>query len=154
AQGIEVRRSASGFTHEGRAYLPGTFVVPMAQPKMGAVRWLLGRTLYPDNSHTRSRSGAPIGPYDMATDNMAEFMGVQVDPVDAPLRAELVRLTGDVVPEGRLSQGQHGYVLDGRLNASFRAVSLLLDRGVAVRRVRRQDAPGMSPGDFVVPASA
>ena len=54
----------------------------MAQPKMGLIRYLLGRTFYPDNEWTRDRDGSPIRPYDMATDTMFEFMGVRVDPVD------------------------------------------------------------------------
>ena len=47
-QGIDVQRASRDFTHEGRVYGAGTFVVSMAQPKMGVIRWLLGRTFYPD----------------------------------------------------------------------------------------------------------
>ena len=67
-QGITVERSSAGFTHEGRVYGPGTWVVSVAQPKRGVVRWLLGRTLYPDNSYTRTADGDPIRPYDMSGD--------------------------------------------------------------------------------------
>ena len=79
-QGIEVRatRHQPSFTHEGRVYGPGTYLVSMAQPKRGVIRWLLGRTFYPDNSYTRDRAKAvPIRPYDMSTDNISEFMGVR-----------------------------------------------------------------------------
>ena len=62
---------------DGRVYGPGSFVVSMAQPKVGLVRWMLGRTFYPDNSYTRDREGNPIRPYDMATDTFSEFMGVR-----------------------------------------------------------------------------
>ncbi|MDH3224229.1 MAG: M14 family metallopeptidase, partial [Gemmatimonadota bacterium] len=86
-QGISVDRANSAFTHEGRVYDAGTYVVSMAQPKRGVIRWLLGRTFYPDNSYTRDRSGDPIRPYDMSTDNLAEFMGVRVDPVATPVTA-------------------------------------------------------------------
>jgi len=55
--------------------------VSMAQPKMGVVRWLLGRTFYPDNTYTRDLEGTPIRPYDMSTDTFAEFMGVKSDPI-------------------------------------------------------------------------
>jgi hypothetical protein len=71
-QGIEVHRASGGFTHEGRVYGAGTYVVSMAQPKRGVIRWLLGRTFYPDNDYTRSRDGSPMRPYDMSTDNSAE----------------------------------------------------------------------------------
>jgi len=141
-QGIEIRRAPRDFVHEGKVYGAGSFVVPMAQPKMGVVRWLLGRTLYPDNTYTRDRDGAPIRPYDMATDNMAEFMGVRVDPVDTPVTAELAGVTASVEPRGTVASGAAAYRLDGRLNASYRAVNLLLDRGATIRRDAR--------GDFLV----
>jgi hypothetical protein len=70
-QGIEVRKALAGFTHEDRIYGAGSYVVSMAQPKQGVIRWLLGRTYYPDNSYTRHRDGRPIKPYDMSTDNIA-----------------------------------------------------------------------------------
>ena len=136
-QGIEVQRASRDFTHEGRVYGAGTFVVSMAQPKMGVIRWLLGRTFYPDNSYTRNRDGTPIRPYDMSTDNMAEFMGVRVDPVDEAVETGLTEVTALLDPVGRVTPGRFGYVLDGRLNDSFEAVNLLLAANVGVRRLDR-----------------
>jgi hypothetical protein len=150
AQGIEVRRAPSEFVHEGRVYGAGSFVVPMAQPKMGVIRWLLGRTHYPDNSYTRDADGNPIRPYDMAADVMAEFMGVRVDPVDGTVPGTLEPVAATIEPLGSVTKGAFGYVLDGRLNAAFRAVNLLLDKGVAVRRVTASGAAGLRQGDFVV----
>ena len=152
-QGIEVRKASSAFTHEGRVYGAESFVVSMAQPKRGVIRWLLGRTYYPDNSYTRDRDGNPIRPYDMSTDNIAEYMGVRVDPVDTPVETDLVRVAEPISPSGQVNKGQHGYVLDGRLNDSFTAVNLLWNGKVKVRRVDRQ-AAGLDPGDFIIPASA
>jgi hypothetical protein len=150
-QGIEVLRAPAEFVHQGRVYGAGSFVVPMAQPKMGVIRWLLGRTHYPDNSYTRDAEGNPIRPYDMAADVMAEFMGVHVDPVDGDRPGGLQTVTAAVEPAGSVARGAFGHVLDGRLNASFRAVNLLLDRRVGVLRVTARGAAGLEPGDFVVP---
>jgi hypothetical protein len=150
AQGIEVHRAAAQFVHDGVVYGAGSFVVPMAQPKMGVIRWLLGRTLYPDNEFTRDAEGNPIRPYDMAADVMAEFMGVRVDPVDGTLQAQLTQVTDPMQPAGVVRKGNAGYVLDGRLNASFRAVNLLLDRGIAVRRSDTTVEGGVRAGDFIV----
>ncbi|MFW5947468.1 MAG: M14 family zinc carboxypeptidase, partial [Gemmatimonadota bacterium] len=80
-QGIEVRRATDGFVHDGRAYGAGSWIVSMAQPKRGVIRWLLGRTFYPDNTYTRHRDGSPIRPYDLSGHVLAEFMGVRVEPV-------------------------------------------------------------------------
>jgi hypothetical protein len=151
-QGVEIKQAAKGFTTPGGVtYGPGSFVISMAQPKMGLIRYLLGRTFYPDNSYTRDRDGAPIRPYDMATDTMAEFMGVRADPLDELARTELVKVTGPVQVLGKMGKSALGYLLDGRLNDSFRAVNLLLEKNVAVRRVDK-GTDGTRPGDFVLPA--
>lgn len=151
--GIEIHRAPKAFTHQGRVYGEGSYVISMAQPKRGVIRWMLGRTFYPDNSYTRDREGNPIRPYDMATDTMTEFMGVRSDPVTEPVSAELVKLTGPVRPAGRVARGPAGSVIDGRLNDAFRAVNLLQARGIAVRRAARP-AGGVRAGDFLVPAAA
>jgi len=147
AQGIEVKRAAARFEHEGRVYAPGTYVVSMAQPKRGVIRWLLGRTFYPDNTWTRNADGSPIRPYDMSTDDMAEFMGVRVDPVDTSPTTDLAVVGDSIAPHGTVARGSHGYLIDGRLNDAFMAVNLLWDEDVAVRRFTRQHGPHR-PGDF------
>jgi len=152
-QGITVERATRDFAHEGRTYDRGSYVVSMAQPKRGVIRWLLGRTYYPDNSYTRDRDGEPIRPYDMSTDNLAEFMGVRVDPVSTPVGAALTRVTAEVSASGTVTPGPAGYVIDGRLNDAFKAVNGLLEAGVAVRRADR-DGDGFRSGDFIVGPSA
>jgi hypothetical protein len=149
-QGIEVRQTAKSLASaQDMIYPAGSFVIPLAQPKMGVIRYLLGRTFYPDNSFTRDRDGSPIRPYDMATDTMFEFMGVRVDPFEDPVPGDLRKLDGPLPAVGKVEQGKLGYVLDGRLNDTFKAVNLLLDKHVSVRRVDLA-GDGLRPGDFVV----
>ncbi len=152
-QGIEVKQSPKGFTTPGGMNYPaGSWVVSLAQPKMGVIRYLLGRTLYPDNEWTRGRDGSPLRPYDMATDTMFEFMGVRVDPLDQVVEAGLRKVEAPIERAGSVAPGgAAGYVLSGRLNDSFLAVNMLLDRGVAVRRVDRT-AGGAEAGDFILGA--
>lgn len=135
-QGIEIRRRADGF------------YVPLAQPKMGLIRYLLGRTRYPDNEWTRARDGSPIGPYDMATDTMFEFMGVRVDPLEE-MPEGLAKVEAEIATRGAVKGSAQAYVLDGRLNDSFLAVNRLLDRGARVSRVEKSGA-GLRAGDFVI----
>lgn len=152
-QGVEVQRAARSFsTADGMQYAEGSYVVSMAQPKMGLIRYLLGRTFYPDNEWTRTGDGTPIRPYDMSTDTMFEFMGVRVDPVTA-VSGNLSKIGDTVRVQGAVTRGTAGYWFDGRLNDSYRAVNLLIDKGVAVRRVDRA-AHGLRPGDFVVVSGA
>ncbi|MGH9172764.1 MAG: peptidase M14 family protein, partial [Vicinamibacterales bacterium] len=147
--GVEVHQAKAQFFADGRVYGPGSFVVSMAQPKQGLVRWMLGRTFYPDNSYTRDKDDNPIRPYDMSTDTFGEFMGVRSDPVSEKITADLVKLTAHVPLAGAFAaNAPGGWVLSAKLNDSYRAVHLLLDKGVAVRRVARAD--GFTPGDFIV----
>ena len=150
--GVEVHQSKSQFVADGRFYGTGSFVVTMAQPKQGLVRWMLGRTFYPDNTYTRDLQGNPIRPYDMSTDTFGEFMGVRSDPVGEKVAADLVKLTAKVPLAGAVAgSAPSGYVLDGRLNDTFRAVNLLLDKGVAVRRASEGSADeSVRAGDFLV----
>lgn len=154
-QGVEVKQAPRGFaTAGGMSYPAGSWVVSLAQPKMGVIRYLLGRTRYPDNDWTRGRDGSPMRPYDMATDTMFEFMGVRVEPLDQVVEAGLEKVVAPVQAAGTVAQGgSAGYVFSGRLNDSFRAVNMLLDKGVMVRRVDRA-AEGLDAGDFVVGAGA
>ena len=152
-QGIEVQQSDMGFTHDGKVYGPGTYVVTMAQPKMGLIRWLLGQTFYPQNSYTIDQLGNPIRPYDMAGDVFAEFMGVHVDEVGTQVDAPLSVVSGPINPVGTVAAGAFGYRLDGRLNHAFKAVNLLFNEGVDVRRVHTA-VGDLKPGDFLVEAGA
>lgn len=147
--GVDVHQSKAQFFAGERVYGPGSFVVSMAQPKQGLVRWMLGRTFYPDNSYTRDREGNPIRPYDMSTDTFSEFMGVRCDPVGDTITTDLVKLTTPVPLTGHVAPNTAGaHLLSARLNDSYRAVNLLLEKGAAVRRIPR--AEGFTPGDFIV----
>jgi hypothetical protein len=149
-QGIEIQRATKSFViASGMTYPAGSFVIPMAQPKMGLIHYLLGRTFYPDNEWTRNRDGTPMRPYDMATDTMFEYMGVRVDPVDELGEVAVEKVTTAIEPSGKLTRSSIGYSIDGRLNDSFRAMNLLFDKSVAIRRVDKA-AHGLRPGDFLV----
>jgi len=150
--GVEVHQSKAQFIADGKVLGPGSFVISMTQPKMGLVRWMVGRTFYPDNTHTRDREGNPIRPYDLSTDTLGEFMGVRTEPLGEKVSADLVRLTAPVPLVGTVAaSAPNGYVLDGRLNDSYRAVNQLLARGIAVRRATQPSGDGsVRPGDFLV----
>jgi hypothetical protein len=149
-QGIEIKQAPKGFTAaDGMTYPAGSYIVSLAQPKMGLIRYLLGRTFYPDNDWTRAKDGSPMRPYDMATDTMFEFMGVRVDPLNDEVKGDFPKLTAPVPAVGKVTRGAVGYMFDGRLNDSFKAASLLLDKGVPVRRIDKP-GDGFRPGDFYV----
>lgn len=149
-QGIEIKQATKSFSvSSGMTYAPGTFVISMAQPKMGLIRYLLDRTFFPDNDWTRNKDGSPIRPYDMSTDTMYEFMGVRVDPIDEKLEADLKLVSAPITTPGKINKGDAGYLISGAMNESFHAVNLLLAQGVTVRRITKE-SQGLRPGDFVV----
>ena len=149
--GIEIRQAKTQFSAGDTLYAEGSFLISLAQPKMGLIRNLLGRTRYADNEWTRDKDGSPLRPYDMATHTMAEFMGVRVDPVDEAPSGDFQIMKADAPNVGKIEPAGAGYRLDGRLNAAFKAVNLLLDKGIAVRRVDKSSPSSvLRPGDFIV----
>lgn len=148
-QGVDIYRAPAEFVHEGHVYGAGTYVVPMNQPKMGLVRWMFGKTFFPDDTYARTKDGTPIRPYDMSTDAMTEFMGVKSDPVATPVTASLTKLSAPVATPGTVASGASAYLLDGDLNDSFKAANLLLKGGATVKRVKTATT-GAKAGDFLV----
>ena len=148
---VEIQIAESRFEAGNRLYDEGSFVVSLAQPKMGLIRNLLGQTFYPDNEWTRARDGSPLRPYDSSTHTMAEIMGVRVDPVGGAITGDL-RVVEDPIPVAGTVEESTYHVLDGRLNDSFRAVNLLLEQGGNVQRVT-QASGDLRPGDFIVGAA-
>jgi hypothetical protein len=154
-QGIEIHQTMKPFSAAtGVDYPAGSFVISLAQPKMGLIKNLLGRTFFPDNYWTRNGDGTPIRPYDMSTDTMDEFMGVRTDALDEPVNvAEMKKLTGPVSGAGKVSEGSAGFVIDGRLNNAFKAVNELLVAGAPVSRVDQAQG-ALRIGDFIVAKGA
>jgi hypothetical protein len=147
--GIEIKQAQKQFNANSVIYPKGSFVISLAQPKMGLIRNLLGQTFYADNEWTRSRDGSPLRPYDLATHTMNEFMGIRVDPVNEAVQGDFQTLADKVPIAGKVERGGVGYVLDGRLNDSFKAVNLLFDKGISVKRVDKE-VSGLRAGDFIV----
>jgi len=150
--GLEIQKAVTPITVNGLTYPAGSFLIPLSQPKRGLIINLLNRTLYPDNYWTRDQNGRPNRPYDLATHTMAEFMGVKVDPVDELPQGQLEPITEPIKVRGKIEAGPAGYRLDGRLNDSYTAVSLLLDNKTEVFRVDHKTA-SLNPGDFLVPSA-
>jgi hypothetical protein len=163
-QGIDIQRMRSRMTIEDVVYPSGTYFIPFNQPKRGVVKSLLERTFFPDDDWTRFEDGTPNRPYDTTTDTIAEMMGVTVEPVPidldelSPGKNTFSSVTASIQPIGQVAgDGAHGYVIDTRMNASYRAVNQLLAAGCAVGRTNQMLASGKQyfyPGSFIVTDSA
>ncbi len=178
AQGIEVKQAAGSFVADGRVYPRGSFLISLAQPKMGVIRCLLGRTFYPDSYWTRNPDGSPIM-YDTATDTINEFMGVDVEPVNSQIPAELETVlnvdrqrqeyaggsgetglgsAGGVDNSGREAPAYtyqiEGYVLDPRLNDTYAVINGIVNEGVPVWRFKEALCDNKHPNYPSMPAGA
>jgi len=147
--GIEIKQAIQEFTVNSKIYGKGSFLISFAQPKMGLIRNLLVKTRYADNDWTRDDQGAPLRPYDLATHNMNEFMGVCVDPIGGKIKGDFTILTAAEPLSGKVHSGGEWYLLDGRFNDSYKAVNMLLDKKVKIQRIDKQ-FKGCHPGDFIV----
>lgn len=155
-QGIDIQKATQSFTVNGSNYPAHTYRIPLNQPKIGVIKTLLGRTLYPDDAWTRQPDGTPQRPYDTTTDTIAEFMGVDAIPVQGNIEGSFENvtrpepLTGEVV-----GTSQIGYLFDGRLNNSFKALNRLFSQGIEVTRLHETVSVGKKKfpaGAFVAAA--
>ncbi len=134
-QGIEVLKAKTVFKVGRKSYPEGTYLVPLAQPKMGIVRNLLGRTFFPDNHWTKLPDGS-FAVFDTATDTVNEFMGVAIEEVNCPIAVETVKVESVSYPTAAISgRGETGFVIDPRLNDSFKVINKLLSMDVPVYRL-------------------
>jgi len=152
--GIEVHVAKSPFELQGKVYPEGTYVVFASQPRRALLMKLLERYMYPDNELTRDRDGNPIRPYDLATERLSDFMGVEVEEAAARPAGEFERLACKPARRPEVSHSSHGWILDPRLNDSHRVAFSLLSSGFEVQRLPleiRVGAQALPPGSFYVP---
>ena len=153
-QGVEVKIARKQFNIGNKTYPVGTYVIFMAQPKMGLIKTLLGRTFYPDSYWTRNPDGSPVM-YDMASDTAGEYMGVCVEPVDCCFEGEFSVVDCACPAPCAVTEARAGYVIDGRVNDAFKVVNALLRKGAKVWRLDEPVAVGcgtLPQGAFFVDA--
>lgn len=131
-QNVEVKRAVKPFNVGCVTYPEGTYVVFLAQPKMGLIKNLLGETRYPNNQWTKDSTGA-LTAFDSATDTVAEYMDVDAIPAGCRFDGEFEIVEG-VCREPTVLAGTK-YVLSAKENSAFKTVNLLLKNGFKVYRI-------------------
>lgn len=135
-QNFSIHQAEAPFNVGDTTYPAGSHWIPLDQPKMGVVKTLLGKTLYPDDAWTRQPDGTPSRPYDTTTDTIAEFMGVNVTPLESPVDASLTVVSSPANPEGVVHGASNvGYAFDARRNDSFLVINRLIDGDHKVSRI-------------------
>jgi hypothetical protein len=156
--GVRVHRARSEFQVAGKTYPAGSYVVKCSQPFRAHVLDMFEPQDHPSDF---AYSGAPpTAPYDIAGWTLAYQMAVQFDRIldgcDGPFEEVFGPLPS---PPGRLvdAAGAAGFLLDPRMNDSFRAVNRLLAAGHEVRRLRAAFSAGgkeFAPGSFYIPSTS
>ena len=120
---VEVHRASSPFEAGGRAYPPGSVVVPMQQPASAFAKTVLERQRYPDLRECEG--GPPKRPYDVTAHTLPLLLGVDVDAVGSPFAATLDLVGSGGVPPGAVV-GRGPRLALGHASGELVALSRLL----------------------------
>ena len=131
-QNVEVKKAVEPFTVGAVTYPAGTYVVFMAQPKMGLIKNLLGETHYPDNQWTRDASGG-LTAFDSATDAVNEYMNIEAIPAGRKFDGNF-EIVACACHKPEILKGDK-YVLSAKENSAYKTVNLLLKEGFKVYRI-------------------
>lgn len=127
--GVEIHRATDSFTAGDQQYPEGSFVVKAGQ----AFRPFVLDMMEPQDYPTRLQypGGPPDPPYDLAGWTLPMQMGVEVDRIDDLFEFSGSQLTEQVDSQaGDISgNGDYGYVLSHKPNASAKAANQLLADG-------------------------
>jgi hypothetical protein len=145
--GVEVQQATAPFTADGVEFPAGSHVIQIAQPAGRFAKTMLEAQEYPDLR--LYPGGPPKPPYDITAHSLPLQMGVETVQVDGPLEANLTDVSQVALPKGRVTGSGEVYTLDPRVNASARAVNLLLRDGARVSRVASVGQP-FEIGTFMV----
>ncbi len=153
--GVEIHIATKPFRSCGATYPAGSYILLASQTARAFLVSLLSRTFYRDSIWVRTRDGTPMMNYDFATMTMAEFKGVNIVEAREKLEGDFERVEDVKLPDGDVTgKGEYGYLLDTRINNSFKAVNLLLKKDIKVYRADEEveiEACVLPKGAFYIP---
>jgi hypothetical protein len=152
--GVEVFSMENDIHLDGRVYRKGDLVIPLAQPFRAFIKEVMETQVFPERHYTPG--GKLIKPYDITSWSLPLHRHVVSHQID--IRSEELE-TGLKVVEGEYDLGPRGetmahtLILPVRVNESFRAAFLALEKGMKVQRLSAPlDLDGVTygAGSFVV----
>jgi len=131
---VDVHRAEKPFKVGEVTYPKDSYVVFADQAARPFLISLLSRTYYRDNLWVRTPEGVPMMNYDFATQTMAEFKGVSIiEAEEVPVG--VFKKVEPKAPKGELlGESKHGYLIDCRINDSFKAINKLSKQSIDVKR--------------------
>ncbi|MBK8520136.1 MAG: peptidase [Chitinophagaceae bacterium] len=154
--GIVVHKATTEFTVAGKKYPANSYIVKTNQAFRPHVLDMFEPQDHPNDF--QYPGGPPVPPYDAAGWTLAYQMGVQFDrimdgfdgPFEKNITGQVIKLSGAAVNNSAM-----GYVLDARVNQSYKAVNNLLNNGADVYRMGNVTGESAySSGSFYIPAGA
>jgi len=129
--GVRIFRSTSPFVYEGKTYLEGTHIIPLAQPCRPYIKDLLEPQQYPNLK--LYPEGPPKPPYDVTGWTLPLQMGVTVIEMKTPVDFEITQ-TEDYRSglSGLSDKPARHYLIERRYNNSFAITNKLLQKGIKV----------------------
>jgi hypothetical protein len=152
--GIVVQKATTGFTVSGKNYPANSYIVKTNQAFRPHVLDMFEPQDHPNDF--QYPGGPPVPPYDAAGWTLAYQTGIQFDrvteaiegPFEKNPHGTLIKLSGTAVK--KLTTG---YVLDARVNQSFKAINNLLNQGIDVYRITNVTKESdYSNGSFFIPS--
>jgi len=152
AHGLDVMRIDQPTSIGGRNYAAGSWVIPMDQPFAGLARELFEKQKYPDAVLNGDGQPADL-PYDVTGWTLPMQMGVHVDridqPIDATARAAMQKVAAATPPAGGISGSGSTYLVDRRVNNSYRVLNAALAAGGKAVWTNAALYPGTAPQDAI-----
>ncbi len=153
---VEVHQAKAPFTAGGQQYEAGSWVITTAQPSGAFAKTMLEQQKYPDLR--LFPGGPPKPPYDVTGHTLWMLMGVKVDKIDEPFKADLEKLN-TIAPTAppAFPRPRSAYIIGPESNAAFLAVAKLQRAKVPLMRATAPfEGAGrpMAAGAWIVPVSA
>jgi hypothetical protein len=140
--GVEVHKLTQAAVIGGKRYLPGSFVVKLAQAFRPHARDMFEPQWHPDDVGS---GGDPVAPYDSAGWTPTMQMGVEFDRVFESFEASLATVTLESLARptaGKVTHGRAGYLLRAGDSNSFTCINRLVERKEKVFCLRKDKKLG------------
>jgi hypothetical protein len=134
--GIKIHKAEEAFQVGVSIFPEGTHIIFYSQITRPYLLSTMRSTLYHVSPWVKTSEGKPKPGSRAADLNMAELLGSTVFEVENPFSGKFVSIDSITKQKGGIrGNSNHGFLLDGRLNDSFKAVNKLLKEDYQVFRV-------------------
>ncbi len=144
--GVLVERLTRASTYKGARIAEGSLYISLAQPSRAYIKDLFERQLYP--SLKQYPGGPPVRPYDITGWTLPMQMGVEIVPVEVPVKVESEPYTAASFEAGEARGTGASYIIERRFTKSMGCIFDLLKQ----HSVIRETAAPISLSSHVYPA--